>query len=134
MWCPLLPLLLPGVIALDNGQLRTPPLGFSDACLGGGESTRLGAVQLQEVATAFLHSGLAALGYTHMNLGERQATAQRPPHPRAPTPPPCRGRMRTVQTTAGSCSTAQLVAGCSPTHTSSPPACARCATGCMRAT
>jgi|EP01047_Picozoa_sp_COSAG01_P014933 alpha-galactosidase len=63
-------LLLGGTAALDNGLLRTPPMGFSDACLGGGESTRLGAAQLQAVATDFISSGLAALGYTHMNLGE----------------------------------------------------------------
>jgi alpha-galactosidase len=45
-------------------------MGFSDACLGGGESTRLGAAQLQAVATGFIESGLAQLGYTHMNLDD----------------------------------------------------------------
>ena len=50
--------------ALDNGQLRTPPMGFSDACLGGAENTRLGATQMQAVAANFLSSGLAGSSST----------------------------------------------------------------------
>ena len=57
-------------LALNNGRLRTPPMGFSDACLGGGENTRLGSAQLQTVATGFISSGLAELGYTRMNLDD----------------------------------------------------------------
>ena len=33
-------LLLPTSLGLNNGLLRTPPMGFSDACLGGAEDTR----------------------------------------------------------------------------------------------
>jgi|EP01046_Picozoa_sp_COSAG06_P007156 alpha-galactosidase len=56
--------------ALDNGRLRTPALGFSDACLGGAENTRLGAKELQAVATGFIETGLTQLGYTSMNLDD----------------------------------------------------------------
>ena len=63
-------LLVNSALGLDNGQLRTPALGFSDACLGGGESTRLNMTQLQTVASAFISSGLADLGYTRMNLDD----------------------------------------------------------------
>tara|TARA_B110000208_G_scaffold4136_1_gene5458 strand:- start:181 stop:2292 length:2112 start_codon:yes stop_codon:yes gene_type:complete len=55
---------------LNNGLLRTPPMGFSDACLGGGENTRLNATELQAVASSFLSSGLASLGYSSMNLDD----------------------------------------------------------------
>ena len=55
---------------LNNGMLRTPVMGFSDACLGGGESTRLNATQLRAVAASFVSTGLAALGYTAMNLDD----------------------------------------------------------------
>lgn len=58
--------------ALNNGRLRTPPLGFSDACLGGAENTRLSAAQMQVVADGFISTGLAALGYTRMNFDDRQ--------------------------------------------------------------
>ena len=75
---PLLLLLLPVLLqqpcpaaALNNGRLRTPPLGFSDACLGGGENTRLSAAQMQVVADGFISTGLAALGYTRMNFDDR---------------------------------------------------------------
>ena len=57
-------------LALDNGRLRTPAMGFSDACLGGTEHTRLGAAELQAVADGFVSSGLAELGYTSMNLDD----------------------------------------------------------------
>ena len=50
--------------------MRTPPLGFSESCLGGAESTRLNASELQTVASAFVSTGLAALGHTSMNLDD----------------------------------------------------------------
>lgn len=43
--------------SLDNGMLRTPAMGFSDACLGGAEDTRLNATELQAVATSFVSTG-----------------------------------------------------------------------------
>ena len=57
-------------LALNNGMLRTPAMGFSDACLGGHETDRLNATELQAVATSFMTTGLAALGYTGMNLDD----------------------------------------------------------------
>ena len=63
-------LLIDSAQGLNNGQLRTPALGFSDACLGGAENTRLNMTELQAVAGSFIRSGLADLGYTRMNLDD----------------------------------------------------------------
>jgi hypothetical protein len=67
--CALLLLLL-SVDGLNNGVARTPPMGFSDSCLGGTESDRLNETRLYNMAQAFISSGLQAKGYVYMNIDD----------------------------------------------------------------
>ena len=59
-----------GALALDNGLALTPPMGFSDSCLGGGETTRLNQSQITDMARKFNATGLFALGYSSINLDD----------------------------------------------------------------